>query len=443
MSESRRRVLCLAYHFPPLAGGGIVRIQAFVKYLPSYGYLPWVLTVDPRWYAERQRDEAPLREYMEGVQIVRTRSLMPVSRATQAIYDSALGHNRRPLPFSKLLKPVLKIIFNVVAVPDEMILWTPFALWSGLTIIQTWKPDLILATTPPHSVGLIGAALSRLTRTPLVLDVRDDWVGNAFHSHHSRPRLWLDRLLERFAVGSASRIIAVTEASRQFLQLKYPEREPDVFRLTPNGFDPQAFAALDTIDSALPPRRARVRLVYTGGMTRKRSPASFFAALRLLLDTCPTLADELEVILAGSIHWEFRELSQELGLKDIVIYGGHLTKQAALKLLSTADLGLVIIAAEEGGQTAIPGKVYEYLAAGVHVLALTDPSSALSTLMREIGFGTQVPQHDIQAIASILRALLESAQRTPLRQSLPPPILNRFSRLEHTRQLAACFDELL
>ncbi len=43
-----QRVLMVAYHFPPLAGGsGIQRTLRFAQYLPEFGWQPLVLTASP------------------------------------------------------------------------------------------------------------------------------------------------------------------------------------------------------------------------------------------------------------------------------------------------------------------------------------------------------------------------------------------------------------
>src|SRR4030095_4696911 len=46
-----KRVLMIAYHFPPLSGSsGIQRTLRFVQHLPELGWQPIVLTVHPRAY---------------------------------------------------------------------------------------------------------------------------------------------------------------------------------------------------------------------------------------------------------------------------------------------------------------------------------------------------------------------------------------------------------
>ena len=52
-----KRILMIAYHFPPLAGSsGIQRTLRFVQHLPSLGWQPLVLSADPRAYEKTSDD---------------------------------------------------------------------------------------------------------------------------------------------------------------------------------------------------------------------------------------------------------------------------------------------------------------------------------------------------------------------------------------------------
>ncbi len=50
-----RRILIIAYHFPPDAAVGALRPLKFAKYLPQFGWEPWVLTVRPEYYESLDR----------------------------------------------------------------------------------------------------------------------------------------------------------------------------------------------------------------------------------------------------------------------------------------------------------------------------------------------------------------------------------------------------
>jgi len=70
--RSPRKVLVLAYRFPPQGGGGVQRTLKFVKYLPGQNWLPIVQTVkNPYWPFQ---DETLLAEIPPFVKVHGTRT---------------------------------------------------------------------------------------------------------------------------------------------------------------------------------------------------------------------------------------------------------------------------------------------------------------------------------------------------------------------------------
>ena len=74
MAKGRaKRVLFVAYYFPPRGGAGVQRSVKFVKYLRRFGWEPTVLTCT---YEKRSAayDETLLAEAPEGTKVVRVPS---------------------------------------------------------------------------------------------------------------------------------------------------------------------------------------------------------------------------------------------------------------------------------------------------------------------------------------------------------------------------------
>ena len=85
----QRKVLVLAYRFPPQGGGGVQRTLKFVKYLPQQGWLPIVQTVsNPYWPLQ---DPTLLSEIPSFVKVhgTRTFEFERLGRAT----DDLLAHH--------------------------------------------------------------------------------------------------------------------------------------------------------------------------------------------------------------------------------------------------------------------------------------------------------------------------------------------------------------
>ncbi|HXR10436.1 MAG TPA: hypothetical protein VN792_06645, partial [Candidatus Acidoferrales bacterium] len=66
-----KRVLIVAYHFPPIAGSsGVLRALKLCRYLPENGWQPTVLAPNPRAY--ERTDSSQLSDIPPGVHVLRT-----------------------------------------------------------------------------------------------------------------------------------------------------------------------------------------------------------------------------------------------------------------------------------------------------------------------------------------------------------------------------------
>src|SRR5450755_3913500 len=107
-----RRLLMIAYHFPPLRGSsGIQRTLRFVQHLPKFGWEPLVLTASPRAYEETSDDQ--MREVPEGTVVRRAFAL------NTARHLSLFG--RYP---------------GALALPDRWATWRFDAVATGLSMIK-------------------------------------------------------------------------------------------------------------------------------------------------------------------------------------------------------------------------------------------------------------------------------------------------------------------
>ena len=163
MSKIKRKVLIIAYSFPPAGGSGVQRTLKFVKYLPLYGWEPIVLTVQS-WGLELW-DDTMLQELPEDTKIYRTFALdtIRIHQFFKQMHQRKDNHystihdkeNSRRDPLRSI-----KDIIHLVSIPDTRVGWLPFAVLRGKKIIDTENIDCIYSTSAPYSSHLVALCLN-------------------------------------------------------------------------------------------------------------------------------------------------------------------------------------------------------------------------------------------------------------------------------------------
>jgi glycosyltransferase involved in cell wall biosynthesis len=413
-----KKVIVIARMFPPFHPVGFsIRVVKFVKYLPTLGWLPSVLTVADRKESEldpRLGSATLLSEIPREVLIHRTRAGAPLRFLDK---DGAFQEqNRVARLLIKLLRGARRRLIYPLLLPDQCIGWLPFALTRGRNIVRTEGIDVILATCPPFSVALIGACLKVLTGKRLLLDFRDDWIDTTEFRAKGSIRRVIERRMERWSVKVADKIVLVTEASKHGFMERYSQESGNKFVVIPNGCDLEEFAALKSMRVAR--NYSKFTIVHAGSLIDSgpwtRSAAALFRAVRRVLQQEPELVQRLRLVFAGDFPERHRQLADEMGLSGLIEELGHLPHEEVLRVMKSADLLVAI--ATEGRPTAIPGKIYEYWAVGGPPILLLSGAGAASTLVERNGLGITVDPADVAGIQeAILTVYRKSKSPTPLR----------------------------
>lgn len=415
-----RTVLILAYYFPPMGLGGTQRPLKFVKYLPSFGWRPIVVTVkDVHYYG---RDTSLLSEIPTEAGIERTGSLDPL-RLAHLLGSDGQRSSDAGAKTNALLKGLL--------FPDNQIGWIPFAVQRALKIIRRERVDALFTTFPPASGHLAGYLLHHLTGLPWIADFRDVWTGGEFDRSPTALHRAMANALQREIVGTADRLIAVTDDIADSLTAL--GAEPSRLSVVPNGYDPADFAPL-----APAPRDHRFLLVYSGTMNTARNPEPLFRAIRLLLDRRPALERLFTVRLVGAaIGVDLPAQIRRFRLETVVDLTGYLPHREALAQLLAADALVLLLTTEASLARGVPtGKIYEYLACGKPVLGVAPPGAA-GELLSRTNRGRAIAPDDTAGIANALESLIMAWQANTLRSCpIDDASVQQYSRSRQTELLA-------
>lgn len=416
-----KRLLLIAYLFPPVGGGGVQRPVKFVKYLGGFGWRSLVLTPDRP--SAPSRDYSLIRELPPDLSVSHLPSFEPrVSGAGGGATGGPAGRG--------WFRTALKHLALEVLFPDRHVLWLPSALPGALAAGLRFRPDAVMVTAPPFSSFLLGWAVAAFLRLPLVLDFRDEWSGfyAQGYSPTARPgmRARLVRALEGPLVRRAALVTTASEAYAERFRRLYGG-PADKYLWIPNGYDPADYRDLP------PPRPAepgRLRLMYSGTIFGVTSLRHLWAGLARL---APEERRRITVSVAGQAT-DGEVMDPELeGLSVEVL--GYLPHEQVIHRLAEADAAVLTLEELPGSERVIPAKVMEYLAVRKPILALT-PRGQASRIVEACGAGVVVPPGRPDELADLLRAWLGA----PPPPSGPPPAL--FDRQRLTGLLARALERI-
>ncbi len=386
-----RRVLLIAYYFPPMGLSGVQRMAKFARYLPDYGWQPVVLTVRPGGYFAY--DETLLAEVeAAGIAIHRTFSFDP----------TRLFRNRQPVPMpAESVRRRWSRLNGWLFIPDNKIGWLPSATWTGLRLIRSASIEVLFASAPPATSLLIGALLHRWSGRPLVLDYRDDWLGNPRQVYPTRWHRRLHARLEQWTFRHAACVTTINTYLQQAIARRLPPDGPPV-HVIPHGFDPADFEAV-----APEPRTERkLRLLYSGVFYDAQQPDDFLRALARWLTTCPAARAHIEAVFVGLVPPHTPALIKDLDLQDVVALRGYRSHRETVAALKAADVLWLTVGEQPGAAGISTSKLFEYLGTRKPILALI-PDGVGRQVLAEYGAAYLAPPHDVAAIARTLQRLYE------------------------------------
>lgn len=426
-----RKLLLIAYHFPPLTTSGMYRSLQFARYLPRYGWKPVVLTVDPASVAGAgPLDTSPLVTLPEGTRVLRAAATNPL-RAALRIRDRLWvrpnGNGASAPPNGPPAATWRDWVSDFFSVPDRQAGWIGPAARAALAEENI---DAVYSSSPPASAHLAALVLSRSRGLPWIADFRDPWISNDFTTLRSTGFLDpLDRWLERLVVRGATRVVANTDELRGDFARRYEDDEEKFVTIT-NGFDPEEM--LPEAEAARP--GAPVTITHAGTLYGRRDPTAFLEALAGLLARGEIGEDRLRVeflgTTAGAERWA--GLLADPRLARVVRFEPKVPRAEALRRLASSDLLLLI---QTGTDLQVPRKLYEYVAIGRPILALVS-GGATECLVRREHLGWLVRPDDPGGIAETLRRVA-AGERPPL-----PPRPERFDFRLLTAKLARVLEEV-
>ncbi|NOY87777.1 MAG: glycosyltransferase family 4 protein, partial [FCB group bacterium] len=300
-----KKVLIIAYSFPPMAVVGVYRTIKFVKYLRDFGWQPVIITLKEPF--DWSYNHELFKDIPQDVKIYRTRLFKPLVwwenltakmkhkkfQADNSGEVAVIAHSeqtgKKPKSF---IKKVRGFAAAALSTPDKSLFWIVTALPKAYRIIKKEKIDCIYVSTPPHSNHLIGYYLKKITGLPFVADFRAPWTQNEYFDDYKKIKFFKDieNRMELAVHKSADAVISNSTFECEGYRRKYAPLVGEKFHPILNGYDPDDFKNL--------PAKSydKFTIVYVGGLYGRRNPNLFLEGVKLFLEKHPDLRKDFQML---------------------------------------------------------------------------------------------------------------------------------------------------
>ncbi|MBC1212530.1 glycosyltransferase family 4 protein [Listeria booriae] len=237
-------------------------------------------------------------------------------------------------------------------------------LWKLLRFV--WKDDghydMIFVSTPPLSIPLIGLVAKRKYKAELIVDVRDLWPETlkAIKGLFTRIVRYLAYPVERLIYLRADKIIVNSEGFIDYIKRIVGE-DKEVY------FVPNSLTKNELAQKRQEPADDAITIIYAGNLGVAQDLTTFLSLARTFKENT-----KIHFLIIGyGIHYE--EVHQEImqrGLFNVELKPPEPRDKVFQRLLK-ADIAYMGLDRHPVFQTVIPGKVIDYMGAGLPIIGVT------------------------------------------------------------------------
>lgn len=373
-----KKVLIIAYYWPPAGGPGVQRWLKFVKYLPDFGIQPHVYIPENPTYPII--DSELEKEVSDKAIIIKKKIFEPYALAsifskknTNKISSGIIPNQRK----QSLLQKMFLWIRGNVFIPDARVLWVKPSIQFLEKYILENQIDTIITTGPPHSLHLIGLGLKEKLALNWIADFRDPWTTIGYHSElkltvNSAQK---HKKLESKVLNKANSILVTSATTKKEFQLLTKKN----IHVITNGYDVEQIEKV-TLDE-------KFTLAHIGSFLSQRNPRILWKCLKELIKENKNFKEDFELKLIGAVSQEVLDTIAEFRLEKYVNNLGYVSHKEAVSQQRSSQVLLLVEIDSEITKSIIPGKLFEYMVSERPILALGPENSDFETIIKSTNTG--------------------------------------------------------
>jgi colanic acid biosynthesis glycosyl transferase WcaI len=293
---------------------------------------------------------------------------------------------------------------------DRLLAFSSFTVAAALRSLTMGPFDVLIGTIPQPFSPAAPWLRSFIGRAKFVLEIRDLWpesiVATGQGSSDSLAYKGIGALVG-FLYRRADQFITVTDGIKQAL-IESHGVDPKKINVVRAGVDPKS------LESSLDKEAAKERLGLSGKfIATYLGTVGYAHGLDIMIEMADRLKNDhpdisLLVVGTGAEEQMIRQLISDHGYKNIKMLG--LKPRSELPdIFAASDVGLALLRPSEVFKTAVPTKIYEYMATGLPVL--TNVAGETTQIISQSKAGVAIPEGNAEALSDQLIQMNENPSK--------------------------------
>ena len=384
-----KKLLIVAYVFPPIAYAGTFRTLRICNHLARKGYEISVLTIKVQ--NDLSNDFSLLKSIDKEVKIYRTVTFDPWRWYQK--YKPRLLKRR----LGRYINKLVSIFIIFVSQPDHMVFWVPIAVIKALDIMKKQRIDLVYTTSPPHSEQMVGYLLKKITKVKWIADLRDPIMDNISTNSLALLEKKFHFKLENLVSTNADRIVVNTGIAKKKLERRYIH--PRIISIR-NSFDEEDFVNIERHKFEC------FTVSHVGSLYGFRKIDPVIAAIKKLKLDQIIEPGKFKLLLVGSNDDSINQKVVNAGNEDFIENRDLVPHEEAIRIMVRSHLLLLIKGFGRNSDSQIPGKLFEYIGSGSKILCIapSDCEAAMIVVIEKAGY---VVENKVEPIYKILKTEYE------------------------------------
>ncbi|WP_298496391.1 glycosyltransferase family 4 protein [uncultured Algibacter sp.] len=422
---NKKRVLIIAYYWPPAGGPGVQRWLKFVKYLPEFDIEPLVFVPENPNYPII--DESLVSEISEGVIVIKQPIKEPYKwagvfskKSSKTISKGIITDNKE----QSFIEKVMLFVRGNFFIPDARVGWVKPSVAFLLDYIQKENIKTVITTGPPHSMHLIGLQLKQKLGVKWLADFRDPWTTIGYHKQLklTSASKTKHKSLEKKVLNTSDQIIVTSLTTKR----EFQEITNKPIEVITNGYDD-----LESVDFEMD---TKFTMSHIGSLLSKRNPEILWRVLRDLIKSNNDFSKDFQLNFIGSASENVLKSIQNHGLSNYVSNVGYVSHKEAIVFQKKSQILLLIEINSEDTKCIIPGKLFEYMVSNRPIISIGPINSDVEKIIKETNTGNYFSYNDYESLKRIILEHYKAFQNNRLQSH--PIGLQKFHRKALTKSLA-------